>query len=65
MGTHEQKMYIAYRCYDCDNDEMITKEEIKVVLRNIPLNDKKIKSRCYEFTASRYEYLKKKISDQE
>lgn len=36
MGTLEQKMYIAFRCYDTDCDELITIEEVKVVLKNIP-----------------------------
>jgi len=37
MGTLEQKMYIAFRCYDEDNDEIVNSDEIKIILRNIPL----------------------------
>ena len=37
MGSYEQKMLIAFKCYDVDSDESISKEEVRVVLRNIPL----------------------------
>ena len=29
-------MYIAFRIYDADNDQSICKEEIKIILKNIP-----------------------------
>ena len=38
MGSLEQKMLIAFRVYDVDGDECISDEEVKIVLRNIPLN---------------------------
>ena len=37
MGTLEQKMLIAFRCYDLDGDDMIVKEEAELVLKSIPL----------------------------
>ena len=43
-------MHIAFRCYDEDNDKVVTGEEIKIVMRNIPLfydhrnNNNKIKT---------------------
>jgi len=37
MGNLEQKMHIAFRCYDKDGDEIITVQEIKVILKNIPV----------------------------
>lgn len=37
MGTIEQRMYIAFRIYDIDNDEIITPEKARLVLYNIPL----------------------------
>lgn len=37
MGTLEQKMYIAFRCYDLDDDESISSEEVKIILKNIPI----------------------------
>lgn len=37
MGSYEQKMLIAFNCYDVDGDECIDKKEVRVVLRNIPL----------------------------
>ena len=36
MGTLEQKMLIAFRCYDVDDDQNISETEVKLVLRNIP-----------------------------
>jgi Ca2+-binding EF-hand superfamily protein len=36
MGSFEQKMMIAFRCYDIDNDENISEDEVKIVLKNIP-----------------------------
>ena len=37
MGSLEQKMLIAFRCYDVDDDQSISEDEVKVVLLNIPL----------------------------
>jgi len=37
MGTLEQKMYIAFRIFDVDDDQSISEDEVKVVLKNIPL----------------------------
>lgn len=36
MGTLEQKMLIAFRCYDIDGDESISEKEVEIVLKNIP-----------------------------
>ena len=36
MGTIEQRMQIAFRCYDVDNDEEIDIEEMRLMLVNIP-----------------------------
>ena len=36
MGTFEQKMLIAFKCYDIDGDEQISHREVEAVLRNIP-----------------------------
>ena len=36
MGTIEQKMQIAFKCYDMDGDEQIEFSEIKIILKNIP-----------------------------
>ena len=38
MGSLKQKMLIAFRVYDVDGDECISTEEVKIVLRNIPLH---------------------------
>lgn len=37
MGSPEQKMYIAFRCYDVDDDENISADEVRIVLKNIPI----------------------------
>ena len=37
MGNLKQKMYIAFRCYDVDDDQTISDDEVKIVLCNIPL----------------------------
>ena len=33
-------MLIAFRCYDADNDQCITEQEAKLVLKNIPFPPK-------------------------
>jgi len=30
-------MYIAFRCYDVDDDQCVDKREVEVVLKNVPL----------------------------
>ena len=64
MGTHEQKMLIAFNCYDADGDQQIDKDEIKIVLNNIPLSDvKKNHDHDNKFHESRLEYLNHKMRD--
>ena len=36
MGTRNQKQLIAYNFYDVDFDQIITEEEVEIVLKNIP-----------------------------
>ena len=36
MGSQAQRMKIAFRVYDADNDQTISKEEIRIILKNIP-----------------------------
>ena len=74
MGTFEQKMLIAFRCYDVDNDENISDEEIRIVLKHIPIQ---VEQRYgisfadvnYDFSGShtmtRVEYLNHKRDDNE
>lgn len=38
MGNLQQKLLIAYRCYDMNNDEIISPEEVEVILKNVPLH---------------------------
>lgn len=38
MGNHQQKIKIAFKCYDPDNLDFITKKEVKYILKHIPLN---------------------------
>ena len=37
MGSWKQKMLIAFRCYDVDDDQQISDDEVKIVLQNVPL----------------------------
>jgi Ca2+-binding EF-hand superfamily protein len=37
MGTLDQKMLIAFRCYDVDDDQNISEDEVKIILKHIPL----------------------------
>ena len=37
MGSRQQKMMIAFNCYDADFNENIDAEEVKYVLRHCPL----------------------------
>ena len=37
MGNHSQKMQIAFKCFDTTGDDCITKEHIKLLLKNVPL----------------------------
>jgi Ca2+-binding EF-hand superfamily protein len=68
MGSYEQKMLIAFKCYDVDNDQTISKEEVEVVLKNIPMN---IEGRYGNSFAkdhsnlSRVDYLNQKSEDNE
>ena len=38
MGNHQQKIRIAFKCYDPDNMDYITKKEVKYILKHIPIN---------------------------
>ena len=42
MGTVEQRMHVSFRCYDADDDQVISEEELVLVLMNVP---KTIKAR--------------------
>lgn len=45
MGSFEQKMLIAFRCFDADNDGSIQEDEVELILRGIPLrNEERIGS---------------------
>ena len=37
VGSFEQKMRIAFRCYDADGDESISEDEVELILRSLPL----------------------------
>jgi hypothetical protein len=38
MGTKEQKMMVAFNVYDLDNDGTVSLEEVKYLLRHLPLH---------------------------
>jgi len=37
MGQRKQKQLIAFRFYDIEYDEVISEEEVKIVLKHIPI----------------------------
>ena len=37
MGSLEEKILIAFRCFDAENKQVITEDEIELVLKHIPL----------------------------
>lgn len=67
MGTLEQKMQIAFKCYDMDGDEQIEFSEISIILKNIPskLENRYGSSFTKEKDSSRTEYLKRQEIDNE
>jgi Ca2+-binding EF-hand superfamily protein len=38
-GSYEQKMLIAFKCYDVDDDQIVSGDEVKIILQNIPLKN--------------------------
>ena len=38
MGSFDQKMLIAFKCYDVDDDQCIDAKEVSTVLKNIPIH---------------------------
>ena len=64
MGSLKQKMLIAFRVYDVDGDESISLEEVKIVLRNIPIMDNERHGNSFG-TCNRVEYMTRKEEDNE
>jgi Ca2+-binding EF-hand superfamily protein len=64
MGTLEQKMLIAFRVYDVDGDESISDQEVRIVLRNIPIHfEERYGNSFAKNTQSRVDYLIQKDED--
>jgi Ca2+-binding EF-hand superfamily protein len=66
MGSLQQKMLIAFRVYDVDGDECISDQEVKIVLRNIPLTYEERYGNSFaksNQSLSRVEYLVQKDED--
>ena len=63
MGSLKQKMLIAFRVYDVDGDECISAEEVKIVLRNIPLKFEERYGNSFTKDMSRVDYLVQKEED--
>lgn len=65
MGTFEQKMLIAFKCYDVDGDEQISQREVQAVLRNIPSVKDEEYERCMDLGNRRsfQKELKEKETD--
>ena len=56
-------MLIAFRCYDVDGDECISDQEVKIVLRNIPIKYEQRYGNSFSDSLSRVEYLVQKDED--
>ena len=65
MGTLQQKMYIAFRCYDVDDDQTIADEEVKIVLSNIPLRVEERYGTSFSSKLSMNDYVVEKNKDVE
>lgn len=37
LGSKNQKMMIAYQCYDSGGDQQISKEELRLLLKHVPI----------------------------
>jgi len=37
MGNLQQKMRVAFKCYDFDDDDIINENDVLLILRNLPL----------------------------
>lgn len=46
-------MYIAFRCYDYDNDQIVTGDEIRVILKNMPPHLHKSKRTLFSYNEIR------------
>ena len=38
MGTLQQKLLIAFRCFDADRNDKLEEEEVILILKNIPIS---------------------------
>ena len=41
MGNVQQKMWIAFKCFDLEDNDYITNEEVKYILKHVPINIEK------------------------
>ena len=39
MGSLEQKMMIGFKCYDLSDNESLNENDVKIILKNVPLTD--------------------------
>ena len=59
-------MYIAFRCYDVDDDQNISEDEVKVVLKNIPLQHiERLEETICANGFTRVEHMNQKRTDNE
>lgn len=38
MGNFDQKILIAFKCYDVDDDQCLDQKEVITVLKNVPIH---------------------------
>ena len=56
-------MLIAFRCYDTDDDQSISDQEIRIVLKNIPLKAEYVLNQRGSKLGSRVDYINMKNED--
>ena len=57
VGSKEQKMMIAFLCYDLDKDGSVDLDEVKHVLKHIPLSDGDRTGISFGGEDSNYEFI--------
>jgi len=66
VGSAEQKLLIAFKCFDQDGNELIEKDEVKLILKNIPsllASREGLSFQSEEASVSRNDLITKQMED--